>query len=211
MIRHCNLTDNAKEIFDNLWNENKSAVIVLGHHGNWEWAGNTFSILCRQPLYVIYHPLANKHFNKLLCGMRGRFGTRLIAMRDTFHTMKSLANEVNITAFIADQTPPPQQAYWMPFLHQETPVYEGTERIARKLNFPVVYVDIKRTQRGYYTITAEELAAQPALTDIGNITEGHTQRLERDIIAQPETWLWSHRRWKHKRPEDKILHSKKIL
>ncbi len=47
---------------------------------------------------------------------------------------------------------------------------------------------------------AETLTDNLATTADGEITEMHTRRLERDIIAQPECWLWSHRRWKYKRP-----------
>jgi KDO2-lipid IV(A) lauroyltransferase len=44
------------------------------------------------------------------------------------------------------------------------------------------------------------LTENPDATTDGEISEMHTRRLEKDIIANPETWLWSHRRWKHKRP-----------
>ena len=35
----------------------------------------------------------------------------------------------------------------------------------------------------------------------GEITEIHTKRLEQIIQEKPELWVWSHKRWKHKRPE----------
>ena len=151
---------------------------------------------------VIYHPMRNKRFNDLICGMRMRFGTRLIPMRDTFKEMAGRRNEVNATAFIADQTPSPENAYWTTFLHQETPVFWGTERIAQKLNYPIVYVTVRRVKRGYYRIHAEELFSNPKDTATGDISEAHTRKLEKDIIAQPEIWLWSHRRWKHRKSVD---------
>ncbi len=172
----------------------------MGHMGNWEWAGNTFSLQCRHQLYVIYHPIGNKHFDGLMYRMRTRFGTKLIAMKNTFREMLGNKGGLNATAFIADQTPQPNNAHWMTFLNQDTPVFKGTEVIAKKLNIPVLYTSIDRTKRGYYKIHAEILVAEPANTAENEITELHTRRLEQDIIARPETWLWSHRRWKHKRP-----------
>ena len=171
----------------------------MGHLGNWEWAGNTFSLLCKHQLYVIYHPLSNKYFNKLIYDMRTRFGTKLIAMRDTFREMVANRNEINATAFIADQTPSPEGAYWTTFLNQDTPVFTGTERIARKMGYPVVYACIKRIKRGYYQIPLRCCVPNPKDNKDGEISELHTRRLEKDIIAWPEVWLWSHRRWKHKR------------
>jgi KDO2-lipid IV(A) lauroyltransferase len=107
---------------------------------------------------------------------------------------------ISVTAFIADQTPGPDNAFWTIFLNQDTPVFWGTERIARKIDFPVVYIAVKRLKRGYYTITAEVLAEHPKDTADEQITKLHTARLEKDIREQPEIWLWSHKRWKHKRP-----------
>lgn len=201
MVKRCSFTPDTLALFDKLAEDGKSAVLVMGHKGNWEWAGNTFSILCKQPLYVIYHPLANPHFNGLMYRMRTRFGTRLIAMQDTFREMVKNRQEVNATAFIADQSPQPATAQWVPFLHQDTPVSKGTEKIAQKMNSPVVYVSVNRVKRGYYTVTATMLVEQPAAAAEGDITVLHTRKLETDILAEPATWLWSHRRWKHKRPQ----------
>jgi KDO2-lipid IV(A) lauroyltransferase len=199
MIKHCSFTPATVELFRQLAADKQSVVLVMGHKGNWEWAGNTFSLLCPQQLYVIYHPLANKHFNGLMYRMRTRFGTKLIAMQDTFRDMMQHRDQVTATAFIADQAPQPKTAQWLTFLHQDTPVFKGTEKIAQKLNYPVVYVTVHREKRGYYTVSAELLTATPDREKDGDITISHTRKLEADIIAQPATWLWSHKRWKHSR------------
>jgi Kdo2-lipid IVA lauroyltransferase/acyltransferase len=199
-LKRCRLHPEAKKLFDQYYAEQKSLVIVMGHFGNWEWAGNAFSLTCKHQLYVIYHPLRNKFFDRLMYRMRTKFGSKLIAMQDTYKEMVRNKNEINATAFIADQTPFPETAYWTKFLNQDTPVFQGTEKIAKKMNYPVVYVSVKRIRRGRYEIFAETLFENPAETVPGEISEAHTRRLERDIIEQPETWLWSHRRWKHKKP-----------
>lgn len=200
MLKHCYFSPEAKILFNKLAAEGKSVILVMGHQGNWEWAGNTFSAEINSQLYVIYHPLANKYVDGLMYKMRTRFKTRLIAMKDTFKEMVARRSEVNTTAFIADQTPHNlSNAYWTNFLNQDTPVFLGTERIAKKLNYPVVYAFVRKVKRGHYEINAEILVEHPASTADGAITELHTRRLEKDIISQPETWLWSHRRWKHKR------------
>lgn len=198
-LMRCEMNENTKRIFRELYDQKRSCILVMGHYGNWEWAGSSFSLVNPQQLYVIYHPLSNKQFDKLMYRMRTRFGTKLYAMKDTMREMIKNRNEVNATAFIADQTPSPDNAYWTRFLNQETPVFWGTEKIAQKLNFPVVYVTVNRVRRGYYTVNTEYLVMDPKSTAEGEISELHTRKLEKDIIAQPEIWLWSHRRWKHKR------------
>ncbi len=198
-IKRCKLTPKAIALFDELYTRNKSCILVMGHYGNWEWAGNSFSLINKQQLYVIYHPLTNRHFDKLMYGMRTRFGSKLYAMKDTMRGMIGNRNEVNATAFIADQTPSPENAYWTTFLNQDTPIFWGTEKIAQKLNYPVVFVTVNKLKRGYYEANAEMLVSEPKNTEEGEISELHTRKLENDIKSHPEIWLWSHRRWKHKR------------
>lgn len=199
MLERCRIDSSAIELFQSLAEERKSFVIVMGHKGNWEWAGNSFSLCGLHHLYVIYHPLRNPYFDRLMYRMRSRFGTGLIAMKDTFKDMVRNRSELNATAFIADQAPPPATAYWMEFLNQDTPVFLGVEKIAEKLSYPVVYVTVDRVKRGYYQVFAHLLASPPYAFEPGTITTLHTRQLESDIRRQPATWLWSHRRWKHKR------------
>ncbi len=181
--------------------EKQSVILVLGHYGNWELAGARYSQEKDVPqLYVIYHPLQNKYSDRLAYKMRTRHGTRLYKMNEAGKLMIRDKHLVTATAFIADQTPPPERAYWMEFLHQDTPVFLGTEALAKKLGYPVIYISISRPKRGYYHMKAETIVADPSLTSRGSITETHTRRLEHDIRTHPEIWLWTHRRWKHRRP-----------
>lgn len=195
----CELTNEAKQLLNNYYSNNKSIIIVMGHWGNWEWGGSAFSSECKLKLNVIYHPLQNKAFNHLIRFMRMRYGTGLIAMSDAFRDMVKNRNTTTATAFIADQSPPPEGAHWLTFLNQDTPFFRGPETISKKMDLPVIYVSINRIKRGKYLLNAEVLVEKPKETDNGFITEQFAKRLEQDIITQPEIWLWSHKRWKHKR------------
>lgn len=200
MLRHCEMSPEALKVFKDLSDEGKSLILVCGHYGNWEWAGNTFGLLCPQRLSVIYHPLSSPAFDRLMYKMRTRFGNGLIEMNSTFKVMVRQKGTITATAFIADQTPFPERAYWTEFLNQDTPIFMGAETIARKLNYPIVYTSVQRLRRGYYRIHADRLVDKPSHTKEGEISELHTRRLEQDIIADPVIWLWSHKRWKYSRP-----------
>ena len=190
-------------VFKPYYDRQQSVILILGHLGNWELAGTRFALEPIHTLYAIYRPLKNPFFDRLAYHMRTRLGCKLYTMKGTLRGMISNRKEVTATAFIADQTPSPDNAYWLTFLNQEAPVFAGTERIARKFGYPVIYMSVKRPKRGYYRIEAELLFDDPRQTGEHEITRAHTRRLEEDIRAFPETWLWSHRRWKHKRPEEK--------
>ena len=130
---------------------------------------------------------------------RTMFGTKLIKVHSTLRDMLANKNSITATAFIADQTPPPESAYWTMFLNQETPVFTGAEKIGKKLDSPIIFINIDRVRRGYYEITAELLFDNPKETSENEISETFIKRLEKEINKKPEIWLWSHRRWKHKR------------
>lgn len=195
--KHISFDDTS--LFEKYAAQNQSVIIVMGHLGNWELGGARFAVEPHHRLYVIYHPLSNKYFNNLIVYMRTRLGNRLYAMSEVLRGMVRDRGELTATAFIADQTPQPNGAYWTTFLNQDTPVFVGTEKIAQKFKYPVIYLSIKRPKRGKYVMQCELLVEKPENTNENQISEMHTKRLEQDIIENPEIWLWTHRRWKHKR------------
>ncbi|MBK5278728.1 MAG: lysophospholipid acyltransferase family protein [Bacteroidia bacterium] len=189
-----------QEWLDKLYEEKKSFIIVMGHHGNWEWAGPSFTLGTKFQLVVIYRPLTNTYFEKMMVGMRTRFGTRITPVNLTLRDMVANRKQITATAFIADQTAPHDKAYWTTFLNQDTAVFTGPEKLAIKFDYPVVYMNVKRLRRGYYEVTPELLFSQPKETTENEISQTFMTRLEKEIILDPSIWLWSHRRWKHVRP-----------
>ena len=189
-----------KEWLDKLYSTNKSIVLVLGHYGNWEWAGPSFTLNTPYQLIVIYRPLTNPYFDKMMFRMRTKFGTKISPVNQTLRDMVANRNKITATAFIADQSATTANSYWTTFLHQDTSVFNGPEKLAVKFDYPVVYINIQRKRRGYYEIEPEMLFEKPSLTRENEILEAFTRRLEKEILIDPVPWLWSHKRWKHKRP-----------
>ena len=189
---------------DELYNKKKSFIIVMGHYGNWEWAGPSFTLNTRFQLVVIYRPLSNPYFELMMVRMRTRHGTKISPVKNTLRDMVANRGQLTATAFIADQAATKKDAYWTTFLHQDTAVFTGPEKLARKFNYPVVYMAVQRPRRGLYTVTPELLFDNPSAASENEITETFTRRLEQDIQKDPSIWLWSHRRWKHKRPVEEV-------
>jgi Kdo2-lipid IVA lauroyltransferase/acyltransferase len=200
LIRRCYLDEKSRQLLDQLYDHGESAIVTLGHKGNWEWAGMAFSLLCQQSFYIVYHPLSNSMLDKMMHQMRSRFGARLITMNNAFKVLKQAGNEPILSAFVADQSPPPATALWTEFMHQETPFFRGPEKISSKLGQNVVYLSIRRVHRGYYLMHVDKLADSHDEYVAGRVTEKYVEALETDILSDPATWLWSHRRWKHKKP-----------
>ena len=189
------------ELLDRLHKEGRSFLIVTGHYGNWEWAGPAFSLNCNHQLFVIYQPLSNPYFEKLFCMARTKFNTKIVPRKDTLKSIISNRNIISAPALIADQAPVPvKHALWMNFLNQPTAVFNGPEKIAKKMDFPVVYMTVEKIKRGYYEVTPTLLFEHPKETAEHEITIAFNKKLEESILQHPESWLWSHKRWKHKPP-----------
>ncbi|MFZ4796544.1 MAG: lysophospholipid acyltransferase family protein [Bacteroidia bacterium] len=187
------------EVMDEIINQNKSFVILTGHMGNWEWLPTIWHLEGNANIVGIYHKLSSPFFEWFTKNMRERFGIQMITMENTLRGMIANKNKLTGTGFIADQTPSGDNAHWIQFLNQDTPVFLGAEKLAKKFNYPVVYCHVIKPRRGYYEIKIDIITMEPQKTPDFYIIEEFNKLLEADIINQPEIWLWSHRRWKHKR------------
>ncbi len=203
-MKRCVIDEQSIKAFNYFFDKDQTFVGVMGHCGNWEWGAIAHQVYFKRMITGVYHPLTNKNFDELMLKIRGRFGGDLVAMHQLYKRLISLRQQ-NISTtigLIADQTPPPESAYWTTFLNQDTPVFNGTEKLATKFNYPVVYLNIFKRKRGYYDLSVTVLTEDAKNTTEGQISEMHTRHLENNIRKQPYTWLWSHRRWKHKRPQN---------
>jgi KDO2-lipid IV(A) lauroyltransferase len=138
--------------------------------------------------------------------MRSRFGITPLERADTYRQLisDSKANIPSASAFLMDQTPRKNEIqYWTTFLNQDTPVVTGTEKVARKLDAAVLFCHIRKLKRGYNRLEFSVIAEHANVTAPFEITEKVTRRIEEVIIQVPELWLWSHKRWKHKREKEK--------
>ena len=190
------------EIMEQFAAKGQNICIAMGHYGNWEWAGQRVSMDTHFKLLVLYRKIKNTYFDHFMQRLRSRFGAIPVEMRETVRAIVDYQkNKIpTATVFITDQTPPPENAYWIDFLNQKTPVYKGIEKISSKYNMPVLFGHVKKTKRGYYEIELSVLCENAALLSEIELTKMHTLKLENYIQEKPEYWLWSHKRWKHKAP-----------
>jgi len=200
-LARCKMDTETQALFNDLCARGRSGILVMGHYGNWEYCPNGLPLQTDFQTYVIYHPLSNPYFDRLMSRMRTSTSCKLYTMTGTLKGMISNRNELNMTAFLSDQSPDPKGAYWTQFLNQETAVFIGTEKIAQKLKMAVIYGSMERVKRGKYVYHTKLICEDASKTQPGEITESHLRMLENDIRKAPEYWLWTHRRWKHQRPQ----------
>ena len=186
------------ELLSNYQKAGRSIVAVSSHYGNWEWMGVGLPTLTGIRCLLTYKPLSSPMMERLMKEVRQLNGGELVSMQQTFRAVSSSKTPV-LSLLISDQAPHPENAYWTNFLHQDTPVFMGAERIAKATNSVVVFIAMRREKRGFYTLEFHELTKDPKSEKEFAITEMHVRALEKLIFEDPSNWLWTHKRWKHKR------------
>lgn len=203
MKKHCKFTDFSA--IHKAYNEGRNVIIYLGHYGNWEWLTSMVMYLDHSGI-SIYHKLHNPYFDKFFYKLRTRFDATIVPMNETLRVLVKMKQEgrLTITGFIADQVPPNSiNRHWITFLNQETAVLTGPEKIAMKLDAVVVFFKMRKVKRGYYETEVIPMFDKPKETREFEITDRFMEELSKQITEAPEYWLWSHRRWKRKRPVPK--------
>ena len=190
--------------------EGKQSVILMSaHYNNWEWM--VLSLGMQTPLHGVGvgKENSNKSFERIINRFRTRYGTEVVFASNVRERMRKYFEEGKPCAYmmLSDQTPAsPKKAFLLPdFLHQPTDMIYGSEYFAKKYGFPVFYYHVERPRRGHYSWTIEKISDQPQQEEYGFIIRRYAELLERDIRRQPEYWLWSHRRWKHRDEVERLL------
>lgn len=187
------------EIAINHYNEGKSIFAAAGHSGNWEWYGQQLSWASEHRNLCVYKRLQNPFFDDFARNLREHFGRlKMIEMNNVLRTLIKASDKPNMVFFVADQSPRGKESdYWTTFMNQDTAFFKGLGKMACGLKYAVVYVECIRAKRGYYDVYFREIDTKDKTET--EIMESYVRVLEKHIMEYPDDWLWSHRRWKHKR------------
>ena len=191
------------EIAQRLYEQQKNIFFAIPHSGNWEWFGKLIPSLSPHKGLAIYKKVQNVAFERLMLEMRTKdCELEMVESNFALKRLAQLRGELNAVLMMADQSPRGVESdYWTEFLHQETCWFTGLERIAKMLDYAVVFVDMRRQGRGRYEVRFELITDDPKAMGKGELMERYVRCVERFINDNPDNWLWSHRRWKHQRPQ----------
>jgi KDO2-lipid IV(A) lauroyltransferase len=62
----------------------------------------------------------------------------------------------------------------------------------------VVYLHVEKVKRGYYRASFIPISYEPKDEPPHLITKRYFEELEAQIQKEPEYYLWTHKRWKHR-------------
>jgi KDO2-lipid IV(A) lauroyltransferase len=189
------------DVYHDLEKKQKSIALLCAHYASYEWVVSMNHYVSYKG-FGIYKKIANPHFDKLVKNIRSKFKAYLITTKETKTTIEeNVKNKIlGIYGFASDQTPRwSDKLHWHHFMGIETPIHIGAESLAKQFDMNVIFLKVKKISRGYYQATFEVLTEDVQSIPNYKLSEDFMARVEQQIYEQPEYYLWTHKRWKHKK------------
>jgi len=189
------------EVYTELEAKNKSIALFCAHYASYEWV-ISMNKKMKIPGYAVYKKINNRYFDKLVRDIRSKFKAILISTKETIPTIRenNAQNIVAVYGFASDQSPKLASVYhWGSFMGVEVPVHTGAEMLAKKYDMNVIYLRTTKIKRGYYEAHFEILSENALEIPNYELSNEFLKLVEEQIYEAPEFYLWTHKRWKHKR------------
>lgn len=187
-----------QELIDQEVIQGRTALMMAGHIFNWEMAILGVALHTQVKAETVYLKLNNPFFNRLMLAIRTHFGGIMTEKKEFRRSMLTLKTDPRIIHLAADQRPPGKEnRYQREFLHRPAYFFEGGEFMAKRMELPVFFGTMTKVKRGHYRFEFAKMAQPPySEHEPHSITDEFCKRLEENIRAQPDLYLWSHKRWK---------------
>jgi KDO2-lipid IV(A) lauroyltransferase len=192
---------NNLEVYSDLEKKGKSIALLCAHYASYEWAVSMNSKITFEG-YAVYKKINNRYFDKLVRDIRSKFKATLITTKETIPVMASnfRSKKLGVYGLVSDQSPKLGGFFhWNKFMGIEVPIHTGGEMLAKKYDMNVIFLRTKKIKRGFYEASFEVLSENAKEVPNYEITDQFLKLVEEQIYEQPEFYLWSHKRWKHRR------------
>ncbi|WP_115812271.1 lysophospholipid acyltransferase family protein [Flavobacterium aquicola] len=189
------------DLYQELEKQDKSIAIMCAHYASYEWVVS-MNYYTNFKGYGIYKKIKNPYFDKLVHSIRSKYNAALITTKEAIPTIaNNYRNKILSTyGFASDQSPKENVTnHFSKFMGIEVPVYTGAEMLSKKYNMNVIFLKTKKVKRGYYEATMEILSENAKEVPNYEITDQFLRLVEQQIYEAPEYYLWTHKRWKHKK------------
>jgi len=186
------------ELIDKYFEQKQSVICLASHYANWEWGIQAVNSQIKHQAISIYKPLSNSFLEGFMLKKRSRLGMKLFGIERTKEAFAEAQKEPIAIILAADQSPSDSsKSIIVDFFGERIGFIHGPEAYASKTRTPVLFFDVQRTKRGYYTLEIQELFTGKEKLEKGELTQIYARKIENVLKKKPEDWLWSHKRWKH--------------
>ena len=172
-------------------------IVVSGHFGNWELAGQWLSRY--KPVAGISRPMNNPRVQELALSRRPRHGFRMIPKYDPDPgRFIKLLSDGEILALLVDQHA--RQGLDVPFFGHPAKTHTTAAMLHLVTRAPLSFATCRRAAPMTFDLTLSPLIERPRSgkrnADVEAILLALNGLLEEAIRRDPDQYLWGHRRWR---------------
>lgn len=200
------------DLFQEYFVKSPSLTVLSTHCGNWELLGGIFAYMDntgvdytfgKDNVKVVYKklasPVSDEIFKRNRISPLGKDGVKcVIESTQILRHAVAHRSERKMYVYPTDQAPYYRAArhHVGTFMNQPTDTMQGSVGVACKLSHAVLYVKMKRVERGHYDLTLIPICDDASKLTQEEIMRKYYDLLEEEIRETPANWLWSHKRWK---------------
>ena len=190
-----NIKVEGQNILETVKSSNKPVIFVSGHFSNFELMA-MYLEKSGIELSAIYRPLNNIFLNIFMERMRTKYICKNQIKKGIGGLKKLLVLKKNniSTALMIDQRV--SEGILSNFFNEKALTTTIPAQLVKKFDIPVIPIYIERLNGINFKITINEPVKFPTNSSIETITDYLNKILEKMIMKKPESWIWSHNRWK---------------
>ncbi len=194
----------------NAMHNNKGAILISAHLGNWEIATLFWPLYFNTPITIVVRKIRNKIINRWIYELRTRFGSKVIYKDMALPEMTRTLRQGKILGILIDQGMKSSIGVKIRFFNKFVTATPGAALLAMRCKSPVLPTFCTRNDDGTFTINIEPPLVLKRTDDLSADLKTNTQimtdAIEKAVRKYPEQWFWVHKRWKkyypHVYPED---------
>lgn len=188
------------ELLRSLYDEGKGLILLSAHYGNWEFMAMAGAYHLNLDMLIPVKLLKNWFVDRIINKNRTACGNKVINMdKAAFEMLKQLKNGRAI-ALLADQSAHENTDIFVYLFNKPTLTYKAPAELALKYKIPLTFNYCERQEDGKYIIKSELVKSDDLEFNkegVAELTQRHSNMLEKLLIENPAQWVWAHKRWKH--------------
>lgn len=189
----------------------KGVLFLTGHMSAWELAPFA-QALYGYPLSFLARPIDNARVNQLVDSYRCLSGNRPIEKNNSARVMLRVLRQGGTVGILADQNTSVDEGIFVDFFGIPAATTTGLVRIARHTNAAVVpgFLSWDQALRKYRLRFGPAIAIERTEHEDADIRENAARCnkvIEDYVRANPDQWLWVHKRWKNRPPGEASLYA----
>jgi KDO2-lipid IV(A) lauroyltransferase len=193
-----------REILGKALLERRGVVMATGHIGNWELSGLLLGWLF-EPVGVVARPLDNPALDERLVAFRARSGNSVIYKRNALGAVLRMLRDGKGVALVVDQNVQADEGIFVDFFGRRAAPPPGGPPPPRGPAARGGGGGLDLRPDGRYVLRFYPVSSRPGAertAEVERLTQEINHLIETWVRSAPEQWLWLHRRWKTRPPEE---------